>query len=216
MIPAFTLFGLPGSGKSTQRHLLTKEFGFVFLSSGETIRDAAKKNTKLGEEMKARVEKGQPQPDDLTVKLITEKLEKLDLSKGIVFDNFPYNQDQMKRWENRIRNRFKFKPLWGIYLKLSPEVAIKRLGTRRFCPQCHRVFKADFKDRICPDCSVGLKIRADDRPKTARNRMERYQKANQFLFDHFKKKNRLIEVDGNQSINEIFKETKEKIKHFNG
>ncbi len=216
MIPAFTFFGLPGSGKSTQRHLLTKEFGFAYLSAGEMIREAAKEKTKLGREIKARFIKGQPQSDDLAEKLVVEELERLDLSKGIVFDNYPFNKDQMKRWEYRIRGRLNFKPLWGIYLKFSPEAAIKRLGTRRFCPQCHRVFRASFKDQICPDCLVELKVRADDQPKAIRERIKKYQKPTKILREYFKKKNRLIEVDGNQSINEIFKEIKGKIKHFNG
>jgi len=215
MIRAFEIFGLPGSGKSTQRKILMKKYQLSDLSSGEVIREKAQEDSKLGKEIKKRFELGEPQPDNLAIRLIYNYLKDFDFKRGIIFDNFPFNAVQMEQYIKRIESEYKLVPLVGILLDIDPLVIIDRLTQRLFCPKCYQVYiKSELveKDLICPKCKVKLKQRKDDQLEIVKERVTNYLEPIQYLKKYFKKQNRLIEVNGNQPIKAVAKAIDQQIR----
>ena len=90
------LFGPPGAGKGTQADNLVKKFGLIQLSTGDMLRAAIEKGTKLGVEAKTVMDKGELVSDQIIIGMIKEKLKEEAQSKGFIFDGFPRNIEQAK------------------------------------------------------------------------------------------------------------------------
>jgi len=214
MIKAFEFFGLPGSGKSTQRKLLAKKYQLSDLSSGEVIRKKAQEDSELGREIKKRFEQGQPQPDNLTVQLVYDHLKDFNFKQGVIFDNFPFNAGQMEEYTKKIETEYDLGLLKGVILNIDPKVIIDRLSQRLFCPKCFQVYiKSELAENelVCEKCQVALKHRHDDQPKIVKERVAKYLEPVQFLKKYFESNNRLIEINGNQAIKAVAKEIDQKI-----
>jgi len=210
-IPVFTIFGLPGSGKSAQVVQIKKRFGFQSLSTGEVTREAAQRDP----EIKRLYRAGGFLADRLIKDLIIERLNRIKIEKGFIFDNYPINRTQMEYWRKKIKDRYNFKSLWGIHLAIEPDKIIKRLAKRLYCPRCHQTFKPGdlgYKERKCPKDHSELIKRDDDKPEVIRERIKRYQKPTEYLRKYFKKRNHIIEVNADQSIGKIAQEITEKIR----
>lgn len=91
------LFGYPGSGRSTQGHLLAEQFNLEFISTGELLVKEVYDNTPIGKKVLslyeqgqlARDEVGQMIPDEIVVQLIERKLNNISDTKGFIFKGFP-------------------------------------------------------------------------------------------------------------------------------
>lgn len=214
--PTFTIFGLPGSGKSVQAKAIEESFNLKYISIGSLARKAAKND----KEIEKKVTGGEILSAKTVAGLITSELEQTGVKNGVVFDNFPFNKKQLSIFQKEIRPKFNLEELIGIYLDITPETALKRISSRKVCPKCSKAFKPGdkgYKKGICPTCKEKLVIREDDRPKIVKLRIEKYQKQVVFLTKYFKKVDRLIKINGQQSIDEIKQTIKDKLskKHLN-
>ena len=116
------LIGIQGSGKSTQGNLLAKEFSIPYLSTGHIFRQLAQEETELGKYIKETMNAGYLIPDEKTLEIVTEYLERQEYQKGYILDGFPRTLHQAESFKNGIQN--------VIYLPISDAEALKRISLR--------------------------------------------------------------------------------------
>ena len=203
------LLGPPGSGKGTQGEMLSQELGFVRLSTGDMLREAARNGTPLGLKAKEYMDKGALVPNDLIINLMKEKISSLKKGTGIIFDGFPRTVEQADALGEQIDVDL------ALNLDVDDAELVNRLTKRRSCPNCNAVYHLDFnppaKAGKCDKCGSDLYQRDDDTEKTVLNRLKVYRENTMPLIRYYEKKGTLKTVMGSGSIDEIFANVKKAI-----
>ena len=83
------LLGPPGAGKGTQAKAISEKSGLVHISSGDIFRENLKNQTEMGKLAAQYMNKGELVPDDVTIKMIQERLARPDCDQGALLDGFP-------------------------------------------------------------------------------------------------------------------------------
>lgn len=204
------LLGAPGAGKGTQAATLTKELGLVQIASGDLFREAQKKGTELGLLAKSYMEKGALVPDEITIKMILQRLAAPDCARGCILDGFPRTLDQARGLEQALAKQNKSIDK-VLYIKVSTEELIKRLSGRWICRNCqtpyHVVNNPPKVAGKCDVCGGELYQRADDTVETAKKRLGVYFAQTAPLIDYYRKAGKLVEVDGDKNIDEVARES---------
>lgn len=204
------LLGPPGSGKSAQALMLTHNFKLVYISTGDFARNIAIEDSERGRIVKVALARGELVPDYIINEYVGEKISKLNSSCGVILDGFPRDLAQAYKAENIFKeNKRKFLVL---YVKVSPNNIIKRLTSRRICSKCGKVYSLVLdKENKCKSCGGKLIKRRDDRPFVIKKRITEYLKETRPVLNYFKKKKLLVEINGNESIENVYREILEKI-----
>lgn len=185
------LLGAPGSGKGTLAKKITSEFDLPQISTGDLFRAIVKENTPLARKVKQIMESGALVPDEVTVEIVKERINKPDCQKGFILDGFPRTIDQAKALQNISSIDT------VILVELSKETIINRLSARRTCPNCGEIYSIfDNKDEICSKCSTKLIQRDDDKPDTIRHRLEVYDENTAPLINFYSDKLFKVSNDG--------------------
>ncbi len=189
--------GPPGAGKGTLAALAGKEIGVPHISTGDIFRDAIKRETELGKQVKQIVGRGDLVPDELTVSLVRERLTQKDTAKGFIFDGFPRTIPQAEALE-------KFQALDAVVnFKISDEDVVKRLSGRRVCKVCGSIYNIDNlppkKEGVCDTCGGALYIRDDDKIESIRNRLEVYKNQTEPLIRFYEDRKLLRNVSSNKT-----------------
>lgn len=198
--------GAPGAGKGTQASVVSRKFGLAHIASGDLFRQAVEKGTELGKSVKAYMDKGSLVPDELTIKLISERLNEPDCKAGCLFDGFPRTIEQGKALDKMMAGRG-----WSIdkvvYIEVPEADLLKRLGGRWICRKCqtpyHEVSSPPKIKGKCDKCGGELYQRSDDNEKTVKERLKVYFAQTTPLLDYYKKAGNLVRVDGNLDIEEV-------------
>jgi adenylate kinase len=209
------LLGSPASGKGTQAELLAKKLNLYLLQTGELSRKLAKTDP----EIKKIYDAGKLIPAELMTMHVINFLskEKPDL-ENILFEGFPRFISQYEALEKFLKNK-------GddidavISLDVTEKVAIKRISSRRICKKCGEVYNLITKPpkgKKCDVCGGVLFQRSDDKPKAIKVRFDYYKNNTKELIDYLNKKRVLIKVDGERSIEVIFRDILEKLGVKNG
>jgi len=209
MRKVFIINGLPGSGKGTQAVKIADELNLVHISSGQLIRDAINENTEQDfiAEIRKRVEKGIPQPDDVVNKLVENKISSLSLDSGIIFDSYPITIPQAE-YLLKISNNYKLEAPIFIYLKVDPESVIKRLSTRKICDRCGLPVVAGDNEEKCKKCGGNLITRSDDTEEVVHNRINNYTPLLKDMVEFYRLNGKIIEINGDQTVPEVSKDIK--------
>ncbi len=201
------MLGAPGAGKGTQAKLISEKFGIPHISTGDIFRANIKEGTELGKEAKEYMDKGQLVPDELTVRILLDRVEKDDCRNGYVLDGFPRTIPQAQVLDNEVA-KLGEKIDFAIDVEVPDENIIRRMGGRRACPKCGATYHVEHippkKEGICDACGENLVLRDDDKPETVKNRLEVYHKQTQPLIDHYSKQNILRTVDGTADMQDVF------------
>jgi len=203
------LLGAPGAGKGTQATTLSQALGLAHIASGDLFREAQSKGTELGKLAKSYMEKGQLVPDEITVKMVLERIAAPDCAKGVILDGFPRTLEQARALEKALQAQGK-----GIdkvlYIKVSNEELLRRLSGRWICRNCqtpyHTVTSPPRLVGRCDKCGGELYQRADDTEETARKRLEVYFAQTAPLIDYYRREGKMVEVQGEQSIEAVGEE----------
>ena len=202
------MLGAPGAGKGTQAKMIAEKSSIPHVSTGDIFRANIKNGTELGKEAKSYMDKGQLVPDELTVKILLDRVAQDDCKNGYVLDGFPRTIPQAKVLEDAL-NKSGEKIDYAINVEVPDENIIKRMSGRRACLNCgatyHIVNIPPKKEGICDACGKELVLRDDDKEETVKNRLSVYHDQTQPLIDFYTERNILKNVDGTVDMKDVFK-----------
>ena len=212
------LIGPPGSGKGTQAKLLAKKFKLEYLGSGDVLRLRVKKLDFTARNLKRIMNRGELAPSFLISKILTDELERVKNQKkfsGLVLDGWTRIVieaellDESSIWYDWQKN------MKVVLVHISNRESFNRLTKRRMCEKCGRIIPwlGQFKKlKQCDKCKSPLMMRADDKPEVIKKRLEEYKEETKLVIDYYKKQKRLIKINGQQSIEDVFKDILKAIK----
>ncbi len=194
------LLGAPGAGKGTQAVRLAERYNIPHISTGDIFRSNIKERTPIGIVAKSYIDKGQLVPDEVTIQIVKERLEKDDCKNGYLLDGFPRTVSQAEALDgfSEIDN--------VVNIDVPLNKLMRRITGRRVCGKCGESYHIDYLDgsTSCRKCDGELIQRADDNEETVGKRLEVYEKQTAPLIDHYKSKGKLIDVDGDGDIDSVF------------
>ena len=212
----FVLIGRSGAGKGTQAELLQKHFGNLFyISSGDLFRDLIKQDTDTAKRIKKILKEGGLPFDELAIALWMHKIAyNVKENQGFILDGAPRRIDEAKALDRFLDFLERKERTFFLLIDVSKEEAFNRLLKRRVCSRCGRVIPAigKFKNlKICDRCGGRLISRPDDTPEAINKRLDYYEKNVIEVVKFYQKDDRLIRINGQQSIEDVFKEILKKI-----
>ncbi|WP_226683683.1 adenylate kinase [Sutcliffiella horikoshii] len=206
------LMGLPGAGKGTQAERIVEKYNIPHISTGDMFRAAMKEETELGMKAKSFMDQGQLVPDEVTIGIVRERLEKEDCKDGFLLDGFPRTVPQADALEQMLEELGR-KIDYVINVNVDQSILMERLTGRRICKDCgstyHLVFNPPAKDGVCDKCGGELYQRADDNEETVGNRLEVNVKQSKPLLDFYESKGYLRNINGQQAIDKVFADIEE-------
>lgn len=201
------MLGAPGAGKGTQAQMIADKYNIPHISTGDIFRENVKNGTELGMEAKKYMDKGLLVPDELTVKILLDRVAKDDCKNGYVLDGFPRTIPQAEVLDNAL-NELGEKIDYTINVDVPDTNIIRRMSGRRACLSCGATYHIEHvppkKEGICDKCGKELVQRDDDKEETVKNRLEVYHKQTQPLIEFYTKKGVLKTVDGTVDMKDVF------------
>ena len=201
------MLGAPGAGKGTQSQMIADQYKIPHISTGDIFRENVKNGTELGMEAKKYMDKGELVPDELTVRILLDRVAKDDCRNGYVLDGFPRTIPQAEVLDKEI-TEIGDKIDYAIDVDVPDENIIRRMSGRRACLSCGSTFHVEHippkQEGICDRCGKELVLRDDDREETVKNRLGVYHEQTQPLIEFYTKKNILKTVDGTQDMQDVF------------
>ncbi|PJE69792.1 MAG: adenylate kinase [Candidatus Staskawiczbacteria bacterium CG10_big_fil_rev_8_21_14_0_10_38_10] len=214
----FIIVGPPGSGKGTQAKLLCQKFGLEYVGSGDTLRARQKIGDFTGKKLIQAMGRGELAPSFVIVKILGDVLENFKKHlkiRGFVLDGWTriifeaILADEALEWYEWDKN------VKVILLNISRRESYNRLTKRRQCKKCGHLIPwiGEFKKlKKCDKCGGELITRADDKMESIKKRLEEYKNQTKKAINYYKKQGRLIEINGGQSIEDVFKDILKAIK----
>ena len=200
------LVGAQGSGKGTQAEMLSQALGVPHVASGDLFRKAFDEKTELGLKAKAYIDRGELVPDDLTVAMVVKRLEEPDCTQGVLFDGFPRNVAQAEVLDKGLQEVGKQIDL-AIYLQVPREELLKRLSGRYICRAKQHVYNINTRPpKVAGVCDIDgseLYQRSDDTGEAVQKRLDIFFNETIQLLDYYRNQKKLVEVDGNQHIDQV-------------
>ena len=199
------MLGAPGAGKGTQAKMIAEKYSIPHISTGDIFRYNI--GTELGKEAKKYMDQGLLVPDELTVKILLDRVAQDDCKNGYVLDGFPRTIPQAEVLEEAL-TKLGDRIDYAINVEVPDENIVKRMGGRRACVNCGATYHIEHvppkKEGICDNCGSELILRDDDKPETVKNRLSVYHKQTQPLIDFYNGKGVLRTVDGTVDMKDVF------------
>lgn len=202
------MLGAPGTGKGTVASKLAESLKIPQVSTGDIFRKAIAEKTPVGIEAEKYISQGMLVPDDVTIKIVEERLKDADVQNGLILDGFPRTIEQAEALDKMLENDNK-KVKLAINLETPEKEIIDRIVSRRVCSnqECKAVFNTKLNppkvEGICDKCGSALKQRKDDNEETVRNRLVTYYKQSAPIVDYYKNKGVLYSSEVSIKINKM-------------
>lgn len=187
------IIGPSGCGKSTQAKLIAEKYGLTHLSMGQLLRDEMAAGSEIGLEAKTFVDSGTLVPEELTFKVLTGSLAKIN-NQDFIIDGFPRSIGQGKFIENYLSTQNQ-----PLDLIIHLDVTFEEIQARRAARG------VEFQDAS----------RTDATPEAMASRQKFYDDNNGLIMDYFQAKDLLFRVDGNRPIEPIFEDICQKVNNLN-
>ena len=210
------MLGAPGTGKGTIASILSQELGIPQISTGDIFRKNIKEGTELGKLSEKFIAEGKLVPDEITIKLVEERLKELDTKNGIILDGFPRTVKQAEELD-RILSEENKKVNKVINLDTPNEEVIERIINRRVCSnqECKTVYNLVLnppkQKNICDICGHELVQRKDDTEETVRTRLDIYFEETSPLIEYYEKKGVVLTELVSKSVNRLGKDVAEDV-----
>ena len=176
------------------------------IASGDLFRKHQGENTELGQLAKSYMERGELVPDDVTIRMVLERMREPDAANGYILDGFPRTLEQARALDKALaehQSSVDRAPL----LQVDTEELVRRLAGRWLCSKCqhpyHEVTAAPKVKGVCDVCGGELVQRADDQPDVVRTRLQTYEEQTAPLVDYYEDQGKLRTVNGDQAIEDV-------------
>ena len=200
----------PAAGKGTQAELVVEKYHIPHISTGDILREISKEDSEIGNYVKETLASGQLVKDDITYQLIENRLKKDDCRKGFIIDGFPRNIDQAYQYD-KILDKLGYEVGNVILINIDKKTLEKRITGRRICEKCNSIYNINDEasspkqESICDNCGGKLYQRTDDNLASFETRYQTYLDKTEPIIKHYKDMGVLTEVDGNDTVENIFK-----------
>ncbi len=207
------LMGLPGAGKGTQSEMISRDYPMVHIATGDIFREAIKNQTELGKEAQSYTDAGNLVPDDVTNRLVLERLGQDDVKgNGFMLDGYPRTINQAQALESNLES-LNTQLDAVIYIDVDPEVLKERLSGRIICRNCgatyHKLYNPPKVDGVCDICgSSDFYQREDDKPEKVSHRIQLQMESIQPILDYYDSKDMLHRVNGEEEIETVYRQIK--------
>ena len=199
----------PAAGKGTQAELVTKKYNIPHISTGDILREISKEDSEIGSYVYETLASGKLVKDEITYKLIEERLNKEDCKNGYIIDGFPRNLDQAIEYDKILAN-LGYEIGNVIYLEISEKTLEKRITGRRLWEDCHAIYNINDEnsspkvESVCDKCGGKLYQRNDDNLEAFQTRYQMYLEKTAPIIEHYKKQNVLHVINGEDTVENIF------------
>ena len=187
--------------------MIADKYGVPHVSTGDIFRANIKNGTELGMEAKKYMDQGLLVPDELTVRILLDRVAQDDCKNGYVLDGFPRTIPQAEVLDSEL-TKLGDHIDYAINVDVPDENIVKRMSGRRACLTCGATYHIEHvppkKEGICDVCGSELVLRDDDKPETVKNRLNVYHEQTQPLIDFYTEKGVLKTVDGTVPMEEVF------------
>ena len=201
------MLGAPGAGKGTQAKMIAEKYSVPHISTGDIFRANIKEGTELGKEVKSYMDQGLLVPDELTVRILLDRVSREDCSGGYILDGFPRTIPQAQVLEQELAKMGDAID-FAIDVEVPDEEIIGRMTGRRACVGCgatyHIVHIPPRQEGICNDCGKELILRDDDKLETVKKRLDVYHEQTQPLIEFYAEKGILRTIDGTAPMQDVF------------
>ena len=198
------LLGAPGAGKGTQAELLMKQLQIPAISTGNMLREAIKSGSALGQEVKNCMDQGKLVSDEIALRLVAERTSRPDCAKGFILDGMPRTLAQAQALD-----QLGIQIDHVVSIEIEDAVIVERMSGRRVCTKCgasyHLQNNPPKAEGICDQCGGEVATRKDDAPETVLDRLGIYHKTTEILKDYYQAQGKLLLIEGNQPIADIFR-----------
>lgn len=203
------MLGAPGAGKGTQAKMISEKYEIPHISTGDIFRANIKEGTELGKKAKEYMDQGLLVPDELTVDLVIDRIQKEDCARGYILDGFPRTIAQAEALDKALKSRGEALD-FALEVDVPDEHIIKRMAGRRACVSCgatyHIIYNPTKTEGICDICGSELILRDDDKPETVQKRLMVYHEQTKPLVEYYKKESILRTVDGTKDMSDVFED----------
>jgi len=200
------LIGAQGSGKGTQAERLSENLGMLHIASGDMFRKAIEKKTMLGLKAKVYIDRGELVPDDITVAMVLNSLQEAHGGPGVLLDGFPRTIAQAQALDDGLKGTDLSIDL-AVYLTVPRDVLLRRLSGRFICRANQHVYNIETHPPKVPGkCDLDgsdLYQRPDDRGPAVQKRLDIFFHETIYLLDYYGKQEKLVEINGNQDIEQV-------------
>ena len=200
------MIGVQGAGKGTQAQFLSEKFGIPHISTGDLFRAMKTQDTPLAREVQALMAEGQLISDDITNRMVDERLKEDDAKKGAIFDGYPRNVDQAAVLDDMLENRGE-KITAAIVMELPREIAFKRAEGRRYSQDKERVYNVYYNPPKVEDIDdvdgKPLVRREDDQPDAVNTRIDTYYETTEPIVEYYNARGVAVQINANQSIDAV-------------
>lgn len=199
------LLGPPGAGKGTQAQRIAEATKLLHISTGDMFRENVKNGTELGKLAETYMSKGELVPDEVTIKMLLERISRPDAAEGAMFDGFPRNVVQAEALDSALAGKGA-KIDRALLISVRDDELVARLGGRWICRSCGRLYHErndpPKQAGVCDIDQGELYQREDDRPEVVASRLEK-QKPPAALIDHYRNAGVLKEINGEQPLDTV-------------
>ena len=194
------LLGAPGAGKGTLASQIVERYNLPHISTGDIFRENIKNQTEIGLLAKSYIDKGQLVPDEVTCKIVEDRISRADCKNGYMLDGFPRNTAQADALA-KITNIDMV-----INIDVDFSLLMDRICGRRICKACGEGTHLKWLNgkTVCPKCGGELTQRKDDNPETVQSRLDVYESQTAPLIAYYTKKGVIFNVDGSGVPDETF------------
>jgi adenylate kinase len=203
----FLLMGIQGSGKGTQAARLSKTLKIPQISTGDIFRATVKGNGPLSDEVRRIINAGDLVPDELTSRMVRERLAEPDAANGFILDGYPRTKTQVQHLDEMLAELGK-KIHTVFFFDLPEEETIARLEPRRVCTAdqthiYHLTTNPPKQAGVCDIDGAPLKQRDDDKPDAIRKRVSEYMRETLPLLDDYRLRGLVRRLDATKSIDTV-------------